>query len=192
MCEISGKKNEIWHVSGAKNWNAYVWSAPKSLATQSYGQSPAGTLTIGFEEQVKVWLGRYGRRCNDSTTWKSGTFIPGVHPTHLQVRLPDWTPPFAIHLQVFQWQLQIFSTPHPALKCWKKPWAGAQHPWTLCYFKHMIKAPQGSWPYVLRNRTWLTDEGFWNKRLVTHRTISLKMNFLQKKNWPELPLRSGL
>ena len=27
---------------------------PKLSATQTYGQGPAGTLTIGFEEQVKV------------------------------------------------------------------------------------------------------------------------------------------
>ena len=27
---------------------------PKLTATQTYGQGPAGTLTIGFEEQVKV------------------------------------------------------------------------------------------------------------------------------------------
>ena len=27
---------------------------PKISATQTYGQGPAGTLTIGFEEQVKV------------------------------------------------------------------------------------------------------------------------------------------
>ena len=40
---------------------------PKLSATQTYGQGPAGTLTIGFEEQVKVWLARHGSRCPSST-----------------------------------------------------------------------------------------------------------------------------
>ena len=43
----------------------------ESSATQTYGQGPAGTLTIGFEEQVKVWLARHGSRCNSSTTCES-------------------------------------------------------------------------------------------------------------------------
>ena len=40
---------------------------PKLFATQTYGQGPAGTLTIGFEEQVKVWLARHGSHCPSST-----------------------------------------------------------------------------------------------------------------------------
>ena len=43
---------------------------PKLSATQTYGQGPAGTLTIGFEEQVKVWLARHGSRCPSSTPGK--------------------------------------------------------------------------------------------------------------------------
>ena len=117
-----------------------------------------GTLTIGFDEQVKVWLGRYGWHCNDSTTLKSGTFIPGVHTTHLKFRLPDWTPPFAIHFQVFQWQFQIFSMPHPALKCWKKPRAGAKHPWTLCYSNIWSRPRRG-----LDHMFWGTHPG-WQTR----------------------------
>ena len=38
---------------------------PKPSATQSYGQGPAGTLTIGFEEQVKVWLAHTDRKVTD-------------------------------------------------------------------------------------------------------------------------------
>ena len=33
---------------------------PEPPATQSYGQDPAGVLTIGFEEQLTVWLAHHG------------------------------------------------------------------------------------------------------------------------------------
>ena len=38
--------------------------------TQTYGQGPEGTLTVGFEDRVKEWHAQRGSRCNTSNMSK--------------------------------------------------------------------------------------------------------------------------
>ena len=78
-------KWQFWSGLGMFLFRTGAKHPPKLSATQTYGQGPEGTLTIGFEDRVKEWHAQRGSRCTTSNTSKLLNDL-----THLSVSLLEW------------------------------------------------------------------------------------------------------